>query len=132
VGQAENINQSKPNGSGVARIIKAFDCSVKGFRAAFKHEAAFRQELFLCMVLFPFSFFVASSLAHWVALISSLLLLLLVETVNSAVEALADQISTDFQELLGRAKDLGSSAVFIACAIVALVWIEATYSYFTG
>jgi len=132
VPQVDKFNQSKPNGAGIARILKAFNCSVKGFHAVFKHEAAFRQELLLCLILLPFSFVVAASFAHWTALISSLLLLLLTETINSAIEALADQISTDFHELLGRAKDLGSSAVFIACSIVTLVWFEATYSYFAG
>jgi len=130
--QDDKSSQLKPNGAGFTRILKAFDCSVKGFRAVYKHEAAFRQELLLSLVLLPFSFVVAISLAHWVALITSLLLLLLVETINSAIEALADQISTDFHELLGRAKDLGSSAVFIAVLIVALVWVEAIYSYFAG
>ncbi len=130
--QDNKSSQLKPNGSGFARILKAFDCSVKGFRAAYKYEVAFRQELLLCLVLWPFSFALAASLAHWVALVSSLLLLLLVETINSAIEALADQISTDFHELLGRAKDLGSSAVFIAVSIVTLVWVEAIYSYFVG
>ena len=130
--QDSNSNQLKPNGTGIARILKAFACSVKGFRAAFKHEAAFRQELLLCIVLLPFSFVIAASLAHWVALISTLLLLLLVEAINSAIEALADQISTDWHELIGRAKDLGASAVFIAFSIVILVWVEAIYTHFIG
>jgi len=112
--------------------MKAATCSIKGFRAVYKHEAAFRQELLLSAILFPFSFVIAISLANWVALISSLLLLLLVEVINSAIEALADQISTDLHELLGRAKDLGSAAVFIAFTIVVLVWCESVYSYFTG
>ena len=124
--------QLKPNGLGIARIIKATSCSIKGFQAVYKHEAAFRQELLLSVFLLPFSFVIASSLAHWVALISSLLLLLLVEVINSAIEALEDRISTDLHELLGRAKDLGSSAVFIALVIVFLVWSEAIYSYIAG
>ncbi len=125
-------NQLKPNGLGVARILKAARCSIKGFQAAYRHEAAFRQELLLSLVLLPFSFVIASSLANWVALIAVLLLLLLVEVINSAIEALADRISTDLHELLGRAKDLGSSAVFIAFMIVVLVWGESAYSYFVA
>ncbi len=123
-------SQLKPNGLGVARILKAARCSLKGFQAVYKHEAAFRQELLLSLVLLPFSFVIASSLANWVALIAALLLLLLVEVINSAIEALADRISTDVHELLGRAKDLGSAAVFIAFMIVALVWGASAYSYF--
>jgi len=123
--------QLKPNGLGITRIIKAASCSIKGFRAVYKYESAFRQELLLSIFLFPFSFLIASSLANWVALISSLLLLLLVEIINSAIEALADRISTEFHELLGRAKDAGSAAVFVAFLIIVLVWGGSTYSYLT-
>ncbi len=122
--------QYKPNGTGVMRIFKAFNCSMLGFRAAFKHESAFRQELLLCLILLPISFVISTSLAIWVSLICSLLFLLFAEVINSALEALADRISTDHHELLGRAKDLGSSAVFIAMLVVGLVWFNAAYSYF--
>lgn len=122
--------QNKPNGTGIMRIFKAFNCSMLGFKAAFKHESAFRQELLLCIILLPISFVISTSLAVWVALICSLLFLLFAEVINSALEALADRISTDHHELLGRAKDLGSSAVFIAMVVVSLVWFSALYHYF--
>lgn len=119
------------NGSGIIRIYKAFTCSMKGFKAAFIHEAAFRQELALCCILFPFSFILSATLADWVILISSLLFLLLIEIINSAIEALADRISLDHHVLLGRAKDLGSAAVFIALTITLLIWSNYVYLYFS-
>jgi len=120
---------NKPNGNGYKRVIKAFICSIKGFRSAFIHESAFRQELFLCIVLLPFSFIISSSLTEWVMLICSLLFLLFSEIINSAIEALADRISLDHHELLGRAKDLGSAGVFIAIIVVTVVWSSVTYSF---
>lgn len=122
--------QFKPNGTGIKRLFKAFNCSMLGFKAAFKYESAFRQELLLCIILLPISFVVSSSIYIWLALICSLLFLLFAEVVNSAIEALADRISTDHHELLGRAKDLGSSAVFIAMIVVSLVWGVVLFSYF--
>jgi diacylglycerol kinase (ATP) len=113
---------SKPNGAGLSRLLKAFRCSILGFKAAFKHEAAFRQELLLCSLLLPASVFVATSLIEWLLLVGSLLFLLFAEIINSAVEALADQISLEHHELIGRAKDLGSAGVFIAMFMVVLVW----------
>lgn len=128
---SEQLHQDvlKRNGSGPARIYKALLCSFKGLKAAFTHEAAFRQELLLCLLLFPFSFVVASSLAHWVALISSLLFLLFAEIVNSAIESLADRISTENHELIGRAKDMGSAAVFFAILLITLVWLASLYQF---
>lgn len=122
--------QRKPNGSGASRIIKAFICSIKGFKAAYLYESAFRQELLLCIILLPLSIFLANNIMVWAALVASLLFLLFAEVVNSAIEALADRISVEHSELLGRAKDLGSAAVFIAFMILVTVWGSAIYSKF--
>lgn len=121
---------NKVNGSGVARIFKATYCSFKGFKAAFKHESAFRQELALCLVLLPLSFYLTQSRLHWLALIFTLVFLLFAEIINSAIEALADKITTDHSELIGRAKDLGSAGVFLALTLLTLVWLEALISNF--
>lgn len=112
----------KPNGGGFARIIKATRCSFLGFKAAYQHEAAFRQELLLVAVLLPFSFVLATSISHWAILIATLLLLLLVELLNSAIEAITDRVSTEHHVLSGRAKDTASAAVFLASTILAVVW----------
>lgn len=122
---------SKPNSSGIKRIFKAFNCSVKGFKAAYVHEAAFRQELLLCAFLLPISFIIATSMTHWLILISTLLFLLFAEVINSAIEALADRISIEHHELIGRAKDLGSAAVFIAFSILAVCWLSIAYIFLT-
>jgi diacylglycerol kinase (ATP) len=121
---------SKANGTGIKRVFKAYHCSILGFKAAFRHEAAFRQELFACVILLPISFVIATSLSHWVMLMCSLLFLLFAEIINSALEALADKVSLEHDELIGRAKDLGSAAVFIAISTVTLIWLYVSYSYF--
>ncbi|PKG84070.1 diacylglycerol kinase [Colwellia sp. 75C3] len=118
--QAE-IN-SKPNGSGLSRILKAMRCSFLGLKAAYKHEAAFRQELYLCLVLLPLSLFIANSGMQLALLIGSLIILLLVEVINSAIEAVVDRIGLDHHELSGRAKDLGSAAVFLAISFSVIIW----------
>ena len=119
---------NKVNGSGFNRIFKATYCSFKGFKAAFKYESAFRQELGLCVVLLPLSFYLAQSTLHWLALLFTLIFLLFAEIINSAIEALADKITIDHSELIGRAKDLGSAGVFLALSLLTLVWLEALIS----
>ena len=118
---------NKPNGGGIERIIKATYCSYLGFKAAFKEEAAFRQELGLTLILFPVSFWLADGVLHWAGLVVTLLLVLIGEMLNSAIEALADRISLEQHELIGRAKDLGSAGVFIAITVVAIVWGASLY-----
>lgn len=118
---------NKPNGTGLSRIIKAAFCSYKGFKAAYIHEAAFRQELLMSVVLLPFSFYLASSAAHFFVLILTLAFVLFAEIINSAIEALADKITLEHDELIGRAKDLGSAGVFIAFTILCFVWLHAVY-----
>ncbi|WP_019026494.1 diacylglycerol kinase [Colwellia piezophila] len=114
--------KNKPNGSGFSRILKATRCSFLGLQAAYKHESAFRQELCLCLGLFPLSLFIATSGMQLALLLSSLILLLLVEVINSAIEAVVDRIGLEHHELSGRAKDLGSAAVFLALSICVVTW----------
>lgn len=113
---------SKPNGTGVGRIIKATQCSIQGFKAVYIHESAFRQELLLALILLPLSIVVAQTPIQFALLNGVLLIVLLVEIINSAIEAVVDRISLEHHELSGRAKDLGSSAVFIALSLCVLVW----------
>ncbi len=126
--QPSDLN--KPNGTGLKRLFKATKCSLQGFQAAWQHEAAFRQELLLTLVLFPFSFVLASSITHWLVLIFSLLFLLFAELVNSALEALADKVCIEHDVLIGRAKDIGSAVVFIGLLFLSLVWLLAVAQYF--
>ncbi|HCM0780597.1 TPA: diacylglycerol kinase [Vibrio parahaemolyticus] len=96
--------------------------SIKGLKAAWTHEAAFRQELVLTLVLSISAFFLPVTKLERVLMISSLLLILIVELINSAVEAVVDRVSDDWHELSGRAKDIGSAAVFVALFLALFVW----------
>ncbi|KTF12324.1 diacylglycerol kinase [Pseudoalteromonas sp. H105] len=118
---------NKPNGIGIGRIIKATQCSIKGFKAAFKEESAFRTELALGVILLPLSFWLAQSLQHWVILIVSFLFLLIVELLNSAIEALTDRVGVEYHVLSGRAKDIASAAVTLALIVLLIVWAAAGY-----
>jgi diacylglycerol kinase (ATP) len=113
---------SKPGNTGLTRIIKAGGYSLAGLRAAFVNEAAFRQELTLCLVLAPASFWVGETGLERAMLIGSLFLVLIVELLNSAVEAAIDRFGGEQHELSGRAKDIGSAAVFVALLNVLIIW----------
>ena len=110
------------NGTGIKRIIRALSCSIAGFRSAFKHESAFRQELALFVVLLPLGYWFGDDGVERALLIGSLLIVLITELLNSAVEAAVDRISDELHPLSRRAKDIGSAAVFIALTGVVTVW----------
>ena len=97
---------------GLRRLINATGYSMKGLSAAYRNEAAFREEVLLACVLIPCAL-----------LIGSVLLLMLVEILNSAIEAVVDRIGPELHPLSGRAKDLGSAAVFIAMIILGVTWL---------
>lgn len=109
---------------GIGRLFNAMRYSYQGLCAAFRHEAAFRQELLLAIILLPAAFFLARSLAEFLLLIGIVVLLLVVELINSAIEALADTITLQQHPLIGRAKDLGSAAVMLVIVFGAVVWIS--------
>ena len=113
---------NKPNGSGLSRIVKAGQCSIQGLKAVFKHEAAFRQELLAVAILLPVAFIIGNTPLGISLLIFGLGLVLLVEVLNSAIEAIVDRIGLEQHELSGRAKDLGSLAVLIAIMLCAVIW----------
>jgi len=108
--------------TGIRRLINAFGYSLEGFKAAFVHEDAFRQEVFLAIVLIPLAIYLGDSPVEQAMLIASVLLVLIVELLNSAIEAAVDHTSTEHHALAKQAKDIGSAAVFIALLIVAVVW----------
>lgn len=113
----------KPGKTGIARIIDATRYSMQGLKAAFVNEAAFRQELLLCVVLIPLGLWLGADGVERALLIGSLLLVLMVELLNSAVEAVVDRVDTDWSPLAGRAKDIGSAAVFISLLNAGTIWI---------
>lgn len=107
---------------GFQRLLNATRYSMKGFAAAYQHEAAFREEVMLAIVLIPAALLLGLSAVETVLLIGSVLLLMLVEILNSGLEAVVDRIGPEIHPLSGRAKDLGSAAVFIAIVILCLTW----------
>ena len=108
---------------GLRRLINALFYSLSGLRLAFRHESAFRQEIVLAAVLIPLACVLSVSPTDRVLLIGSVLLVLIVELLNSSVEAAIDRIGFDTHRLSKRAKDLGSAAVLIALAGLATTWI---------
>lgn len=112
----------KPGETGLKRIFNACGYSLSGLKAAYKNEAAFRQEIFLGLILFPLAIWIADSSLERVVLIGSLMLVLITELLNSAIEAVVDRIGIEKHELAGRAKDIGSAAVMISLINVLIVW----------
>jgi diacylglycerol kinase (ATP) len=108
--------------AGWQRWVRAFNFSRKGFQAAWKNEAAFREEIIVAIFLIPASFWLGTTSIERILLIGSILLVLIVELLNSAIEAIVDLVSPEFHELAGRAKDIGSAAVLIALMIASLTW----------
>ncbi|GAB4346414.1 MAG: diacylglycerol kinase [Gammaproteobacteria bacterium] len=107
---------------GFERIWRATGYSLAGLKAAFLHEAAFRQELVLCVILAPLALWWGDGGAERALLLGSLMLVLIVELLNSAVEAAIDRFGDERHELSARAKDLGSAAVMLSLINVGVVW----------
>lgn len=114
-------NQYKSKG-GIARIYKAFLYSAKGLAATIKHEAAFRQELIVAIFLIPIGLFLGDTATEKTLLAGSVIMVLIIEIINSAIESIADAISTETRPLLGRAKDQGSAAVLLSIVLVVFTW----------
>ena len=113
----------KKSGKGIDRLLKALRWSMAGLKAAFMKEAAFRQELLLCVVLVPLAFYFGETGVEKALLLGSLVLVFIVELLNSAVEAAVDRIGKEQHDLAGQAKDMGSAAVFLSLLNVAVVWL---------
>lgn len=108
--------------SGLQRIWNAFHYSLAGIAAAYRHEDAFRQEVLLALFLVPLGLWLGEGGVEKALLVGSVLLVLLVELINSAIEATVDRISLDDHLLAKRAKDIGSAAVLLALVILTTVW----------
>ena len=109
--------------TGVQRVINATRYSLEGLAAAARHEDAFRQELILAAVMVPLGLWLGADGVERALLAGSVLMVLVVELLNSAVEAVVDRASPEHHELAKRAKDYGSAAVMIALAVTGLVWV---------
>jgi len=109
--------------SGIKRILNATGYSIAGFKAAFSHEAAFRQILLLNVILIPMSFLVHVSAVEQALMVAVCLLAIIVELFNSAIEAVVDRVSLEKNPLSKNAKDMGSAAQFVALSIIAITWL---------
>ena len=118
------------NVTGLARIVKAAGYSWKGLRAAWQHEAAFREELVAAVVAIIIACWLDVDAITRVLLIGSVLLVIIVEILNSAIEAVVDRIGSEMHELSGRAKDMGSAAVLLTILLAVFVWIMLLWAHF--
>lgn len=109
--------------TGITRLVKAFGYSVAGFRACFKHEAAFRQEMAASLLLVPAALWLGNTGVERALLLASWMLVPIIELLNSAIESVVDRIGQEHHELSGRAKDIGSAAVMLAIILATATWI---------
>jgi len=117
----------KKGKSGIRRVINAFDYSIDGIAAAYRYEAAFRQVLWLNVLLVCAAFFWVSEASHRLPLVIASFVSVIVELVNTAIEAAGDHTSTEKHELAKRAKDAGSAAQLVAMLMLAAVWLPVLF-----
>ena len=122
-GDSTEHDSAKPGATGLVRIWRAFGYSLAGLRAAWRHEAAFRQEALLLALLAPLGLWLGDDGVERALLVGSLGLVMLVELLNSAVEAVVDRHGPEHHELAGRAKDTGSAAVLVAIVLAGVTWL---------
>ena len=114
---------AKTGATGINRILKAAVYSKQGFQAGLKHEAALRQELVMAIIMTLAAFGLADDSIEWILMVVFPWLTFAVEILNSAIEAVVDRFGDEYHELSGRAKDLGSAAVFVMLVLSGLVWL---------
>ncbi len=117
----------KPGNTGLARVIAAAGYSWQGLVAAFRHEAAFRQELAVIVIALPVGVWAAETTLERVLVVAALLMVLVIELINSAIEAAVDLWGEQRHELAGRAKDCGSAAVLLSIVAATAVWIGVVF-----
>ena len=112
----------RPKLAGMRRLVLAFVNSWKGFRGAFRFEAAFRQEVALAVVMLPLGAYLGKTGVEKALLVASVLLVLIVELLNTGIETVVDRIGLERHELSGLAKDVGSTAVLLSFAVLIVIW----------
>lgn len=122
----------KSHQTGLHHLATSTCYSLKGLRAAFRNETAFRQEVGICVILLPLAWWIGATPVEWLLLVGSCALVLIVELLNSAVETVVDRIGPEHHELSGRAKDIGSAAVMISLIMAGLTWGLLAWQKFFG
>lgn len=117
--------------TGIDRVIRATGYSIDGLRAAYEGESAFRQELWLALILLPFAPWVGRNWVEVALLVATVLLVLIVELLNSGIEAAVDRVSLELHDVSKRAKDLASAAVFLSLLLCAGIWLAALWQRFS-
>jgi diacylglycerol kinase (ATP) len=115
------VDRYKPRG--MTRILRALASSLRGLQGAYREEAAFRQELALALVVIPLGLWLGHGASERVLLTAPVVLILIVELLNSAIEATVDRIGFEHHALAGLAKDIGSAAVLLSFVLLAVVWL---------
>ena len=110
------------NEKGLKRLSNAILFSKAGFKAAWKNEEAFRQEVIIFLVSVPLAVWLGKSKVETILLIASIVFIMIVELLNSAIEAVVDRVGTEYHELAGRAKDIASAAVMLTVALAVAIW----------
>ena len=118
--------------TGIDRVIHATGYSVAGLATAYRGESAFRQEFWLAVVMLPLAFWLGNGWVETALLLGTVMLVLIVELLNSAIEAAIDRIGFDMHELSGRAKDIASAAVFLSLLLCGGIWIAALWQRFAS
>jgi diacylglycerol kinase (ATP) len=121
--EAQSLGTDRYKPRGLTRILRAVGSSVRGLHGAFREEAAFRQELALATLVIPLGLWLGHSGVERALLIAPVLLILIVELLNSAIEATVDRIGFERHALAGLAKDIGSAAVFVSFMLLVAVWL---------
>ncbi len=122
----------KPDNTGFLRVVRAARYSAQGLAQAWRHESAFRQELSLTLIMAPIGLWLGRTPLEKTLLIAVCLLVIVVELLNSAIEAAIDRHGSELHELSGRAKDMGSAAVSIALLIAGMTWGTVIYERFVA
>jgi diacylglycerol kinase (ATP) len=120
--QEQQLQSPFKDKTGLAHLWYALGYSLAGFRAAYKHEDAFRQEVWFALVLIPLAIWLPVTTIDKVLMIGSVLLVIIIELINSAIEATVDRISLEVHDLAKRAKDIGSAAVLVSLINAVVVW----------
>ena len=108
---------------GLRRLLRAFGASAKGFAGAFREEEAFRQELMFSVIALPSALWLGHNVVERALLVAPVLLILIVELLNSAIEATVDRIGLEHNALAGLAKDIGSAAVMASFILLGIIWL---------
>ena len=128
--QHQSLNSGKPGNTGLTRVIKAAGYSAKGLKAAFKHEAAIRQELAMLVLAIALVCVFDLSVVERILMLGVVVLVFIVELINSAIEAVVDRVGVEHHELSGRAKDIGSAAVMVALFFAGFTWLYILISHY--